>query len=752
MSQSRLDVYLEADSPSRPLVSKRVSEAVKKENIPGLTRHPLGPNEGDPKGYTRMPITSISLLNEAMDKVGVLGDMNLPQWWSAAVTEAAIAADRSSDETIFWRVGPVMVATGPMTFSLSKRLHTQLKSRGVFSEAGFDSHVLIDPDIESPAAKSIIETYDITLSPDIRAIIEGRENAVKVLEGHVEAAKAAGYRVPSRDLFPCTEDFELREHQVSAVLAMAYMGSALLADQVGLGKTAEFINASLCVAQKRMDEGQSYEEQFPVVIVTPASLVDNTVEEVALWKTDAKIEKLSGRKSRPISKEAEFIVLNIDILKDRVNDIIKAKPTAVIVDECHSLKNPTSQRSNAARRLSRDIRKRVKHPLIVGASGTPYLNNPAELTSVLDFIGVLDQFASYAFQRLENPPEYIPLKVNGEMRRFYLSESPNLVFDIRWAGGHKHRRFNQWVNNATTNAAELNRLLQRSCMIRRRKSDVISPLPDLNENILNIELNDAERKMYSSVEKAFRDYVLAKAEEEARKNNIPIVEAKQIALMKLDSAEMLMKLTALRQAVAEAKVSGVVDWVHRFMAGDEEITGGDPERNKLVIFAHHKSMQDALLENEELQKYGVRHILAGQKDIQEHVRAFQEKNEDYRIIICQSGAREGHTLTAARDVLLTEIPFVPSWVVQMAGRCWARMSRDYEPHEATVHYAVAQNTIDSKQMARLKVKKASFDAVIDGEGFNDEGELEAETDLGAVDADLLMSLLVSGEVGVNVAG
>ena len=41
--------------------------------------------------------------------------------------------------------------------------------------------------------------------------------------------------------------------------------------------------------------------------------------------------------------------------------------------------------------------------------------------------------------------------------------------------------------------------------------------------------------------------------------------------------------------------------------------------------------------------------------------------------------------------------------------------------------------------------------MIDGEGFNDQGELENETDLQSVDADLLLSLLVSGEVGVDVA-
>lgn len=757
MSKPKLDVFMEKDSPSRLLVSKKAADAARDFAVEGLNRRKTGSVDGDPSGYTRMPVTSIHLLDDAFEKSGKREDMNLPGWWDAAVTESEIAADREAKETVFWRAGPVMVCTGPFTYSLVRRLHGGLRHQGAFADPDFDSQVLINPDIESQAGRSIIKDFGVTVSPDVRAILDGRENAAQVLQAHVKAAKNAGYKIPSRELFPTRPtpegdpDHSLRKHQEDAVLAMAHLRSVLLADQVGLGKTAEFINAALCVAQKNIEDGQPYKDQFPVVIVVPASIVDNTVDEVGMWKDDAKIERLSGQKRRKISEDAEFIVLGIPILHHRVDDIIEANPTALIIDECHAVKGRTSLQTAAARKLSRSIRKRHDKPLIIGASGTPYPNTPSELSSVLDVIGALDQFASYAYSRIDNPQGSVSLKINGEMKKFYLSDRPDLVFDIRWAGGHKHSRYNQWVNNGTTNAAELNRLLQRNCMVRRRKSDVISPLPPLNENVLKIDLGAEERAHYDKVQKEFRDFVLERAEREARENNIPINEAKEIALMKLDSAEMLMKMTSLRQAVAEAKIPGVISWIHRFMAGDEEITGGDPERKKIIIFAHHKSMQNALLNNEELQQYGVRHILSGQKDIQDHVHAFQEKNDDYRIIVCQSGAREGHTLTAARDVLLTEIPFVPSWVVQMAGRAWARMSRDYEPHEATIHYAVAENTIDSKQMARLKVKKASFDAVIDGEGFNDQGELENETDLQSVDADLLLSLLVSGEVGVDVA-
>ena len=134
---------------------------------------------------------------------------------------------------------------------------------------------------------------------------------------------------------------------------------------------------------------------------------------------------------------------------------------------------------------------------------------------------------------------------------------------------------------------------------------------------------------------------------------------------------------------------------------------------------HHKDARQALLDEPSFQKYNPVHILPGaqQKDqsIVEHKERFQQ-DDDVRLIICTMAAREGHTLTAAKDIYIHEMPFVPSWIVQMAGRCWARMSEQYEPHEAFIHYAIANDTIDSMLVRMNAVKKSMFTSVIDGEG------------------------------------
>jgi hypothetical protein len=278
-------------------------------------------------------------------------------------------------------------------------------------------------------------------------------------------------------------------------------------------------------------------------------------------------------------------------------------------------------------------------------------------------------------------------------------------------------------------------------MVRRRKADVMDPLPELSENLVPITCDDESMvEEYERIKHEFQDFVVEKAREEAENEGYDSATAVRAALAKLLKGEQIMQMTALRQHVALMKVQGTVDWIHRFMAGDEEITGGDETRKKLIVYAYHRDPQLVLSQHPDLQKYGVVTIMSAKDQkadsVQEAKRLFQE-DPNTRLIICSMAAREGHTLTAAKDVYLHEIPFVPSWIVQMAGRCWARFSELFEPHEANIHYAVVMGTIDGDLVRMVRLKKKQFDAVIDGEGQDDE-DLE---DLNDKSVDMLAQLL-----------
>lgn len=643
----------------------------------------------------------------------------------------------SDTRAVAWTIGDRLVIQAPFTLTLSENVNKIPASMCSYS-MGMAGWVLVDPGKNSDQMTFVLSEYGIATSHELKGYVEGRGDWRLYLAEHVNKAIDLGYRVP--DIFPT--DRTLKDHQKEAVLALAGNRTSLLADQVGLGKGGEFTSGFLSIAQKfTEDTGKDISEAFPVVVVTTNSMKEEIAEEVIRWKQDAKVEVLYGHKLTGIDEDTEFIVMNVDLLSKRLDDVLSVSPRGMIVDECHTLKNPAALRTKAAQAIADNIRENYgEDAYITLASGTPFLNRPVELWSILCILGKDQEFGNYALSKIGKTHMKIRTRNGWRTKEITLDKA----FEERWCDGH-YDRYKDWINTGSSNRSELNMMLLKHGMIRRKKSDVMHPLPPLHEKILKVDLDPEYADEYQRIESEFREWMIEQAKERAERDDISISMAISIIKRSLSHSEAVMRMTALRQAVARAKIKGIKEWVHRFMAGDPDIIGDDPDRKKLIIFAYHREIQQLLMEDPELAAYGMVFIRAGE-DPQDHKIAFQ-KDPDVRLMICYSGAREGHTLTAAKDILLAEIPFVPSWVVQMAGRCWARLSEDFEPHDATIHYAVTPETIDSLLMNKIRLKKETFTAIIDGEDYDEQDE---DHD-GGDDVDVMLELMSNGHKVINIA-
>lgn len=546
-----------------------------------------------------------------------------------------------------------------------------------------------------------------------------------------EAATKEGYK--TRTKFPSGREY--REHQKQAVLALAYNRSSLLGDQVGLGKGGEFIGGLLTLNDFLKENGK--EQNWPCVISVPKSLVNEMVEEIRKWVESPKITKLTGTKSQEIDKNMQFIVLNHDILSKRLDDILQTKPKAFIADEAHVYKNIKTKRTKAAIKLSSEVVSNSDEPYIVMASGTPFLNSPNELWPLIEITKITQLINE---KPMSEAPEsvYIKTRHGGYRRKIW----PQRAFEMYFCDG-KYDKYGIWSAKGATNTKELHKLLLKNGMIRRRKRDVISPLPILEENIVNLEVKKQELEEYWKASDSFKNWAIENAKKIAKEEGISEKRAAFIMMSKLMAGEAIMRLTTLRQELAKAKINSTVNWIHDFMSGyivnrKGEKVKIDEKRKKLIVFVHHKNPRKLLVEHPELEQYGIVTILAGDEQkgssIQKDKELFQ-KDPSKRLMICSMAAREGHTLTASYDIALMEIPFVPSWVVQMAGRSWARFSEDYEPHEAYLHYLIIEKTEDEKALKRVKMKKDVFDAVIDGQLIDESNEdLTEETISGIIES------------------
>jgi len=232
-------------------------------------------------------------------------------------------------------------------------------------------------------------------------------------------------------------------------------GRALIADSMGLGKTAQAL-AWL----------QLHPDRRPALVVVPASLKLNWKREAEMWMSDPKVQILSGKKpDRPI--HGDIIVINYDILPSWVGRLQECRPEVVIADEIHYIKNRSAKRTKAFKALVKGV------PYVIGLSGTPIVNRPVEAFNALSIIEptLFPSFWKYA---------------------------------QRYCGA-RHNGFG-WDFTGASNTEELNKKLSR-VMIRRRKEDVLKELPAKTISIVPMPL-DNEREYYK-VEEDFIGWLQA---------------------------------------------------------------------------------------------------------------------------------------------------------------------------------------------------------------------------------------------------
>lgn len=244
----------------------------------------------------------------------------------------------------------------------------------------------------------------------------------------------------------------------------AFYGRALLALEMGLGKTIEALYWITKIPRHR-----------PVVIVVPSS-VKYTWQAEASMHFGLRTEVLEGRRPRGKHIPGNIVILNYDILPAWLPVLRKAKIKCLVFDEIHYIKNPTAQRTVAALALARGV------PSILGLSGTPFTNRPIELWPVLSVIcpDLFPDYEKYAWRYCK--PRY-----------------------TRYG----------WMYDGATRLPELRRKLLANCMIRRRKKDVLQDLPPKIHSILSIKLKSYVE--YNQAEDDFLGWLKSQSAERARR-------------------------------------------------------------------------------------------------------------------------------------------------------------------------------------------------------------------------------------------
>jgi SWI/SNF-related matrix-associated actin-dependent regulator of chromatin subfamily A-like protein 1 len=376
-------------------------------------------------------------------------------------------------------------------------------------------------------AVEALQGWEFEMGPDLTEFLEHTKISLTDLSDdfHIEGLQ--------KELFP----FQKK----GVAFIEAKDGRALIADSMGLGKTAQAL-AWL----------QMHPEKRPVIVVVPASLKLNWDRECQMWMSESNVQILSGKKvSTPII--GEIIIINYDILPAWYGRLSQIKAQVLIIDEAHFCKNNSAKRTKTVKALAKNI------PHIIALTGTPIVNRPVEAYNAIAMIDstVVPNFWTYA---------------------------------QRYCGA-KHNGYG-WDFSGATRTEELHEKLTTTIMLRRLKKDVLTDLPDKIHSFLPIELNNSRE--YQKAEKDFIAWL-----REKRGDDVADRASNAAALAEIEGLKQLACKGKLNQAIewirdaVETNGKLVIFAVHKFVIDalmnefgeiavkvDGSVTG--PNREKVV--------------------------------------------------------------------------------------------------------------------------------------------------------------------------
>jgi len=192
-------------------------------------------------------------------------------------------------------------------------------------------------------------------------------------------------------------------------------------------------------------------------------------------------------------------------------------------------------------------------------------------------------------------------------------------------------------------------------MIRRLLEDVLPEIPPKTRSRLTVALRPKDETEYRKAEKDFAAWL-----EEELERRMKAGEARTTAERAL-AAEALVKTGYLRRLLGLAKVPAAVDWIGR------AVRIGEP----VIVFCEHQEVVTRL--QTLLTKQRIRHVTidggTGRKQRQVAIDAFQAGLVP--VFIGTKAAKEGITLTRARNLLFVERYFTSADEEQAEDRCIA---------------------------------------------------------------------------------
>lgn len=441
---------------------------------------------------------------------------------------------------------------------------------------------------------------------------------------------------------------ELYPYQIKGVHFALYKKGALIGDEMGLGKTLQAI--ALGLLKKEVFGFKK------VLVVTLASLKEQWKREIEKFTDEKAIVIAGGRLRRQACYNQDdhlFKITNYEaVLRDNLI-ISRFKPDLVILDEAQRIKNFTTKTSEAVKSLPR------KHSLVL--TGTPLENKLEDIYSIIQFLD----------------PQLLSPLWKFAADHFMLSKAKKgKILGYR-------------------NLDQLNGKL-KSTVIRRRKEEVLTDLPDEIVNNYFLELEEPQQRIHNGYLQSL----------------MPLLHKK--FLTPLDMRRIQDLLLCMRMVCDSTYL---IDRKTNISPKLEELKGLLDElviqnKRKVVIFSEWTTMTFLIAKH--LSEAGLAFVeLTGKVPVNKRQNLIDEftNNPDCKVFLSTDAGGTGLNLQAADCVINFELPWNPAKMNQRIGR----VNRIGQKSKCiNVVNFISKNSIEEKILAGIQLKTDLFKGVFDG--------------------------------------
>ena len=495
-----------------------------------------------------------------------------------------------------------------------------------------------------------------------------------------------------RDLDTYEGDEDLFPHQRAGVAFLSMARRALLADEPGLGKTAQTIRA--------LRNMKKTEEVFPTLIACPNTLKKNWEREYKMWWPEARVQVIkgsAGQRRKQFETDADVYIINWESLRTHSKlasygsialarcpecgghdesvtqnrcevhkrELNEIDFKSVVADEIHRSKDPKSKQTRALWAATGDADIRF------ALTGTPIANNVLDLWSILHWLSP---------EEWPSKTRWIDRMIDTMLNAF----GGMMVIGVK---PHMNDEFYATINPR---------------MRRMLKARVLPWLPPVLKERRDVEMSTKQKKAY----KQMLEVLIAELEDGG-------------AVVAPSALTQTTRLLQFASSYAEISVDEITGEMRTLLTEPsckvdalmDDIKNGDFGEDSVAVCAVSRQLIELL--SRALTDAKISHgLITGAQDEDERQKAvddFQSGKIKWILFTAQAGG-VGITLTAARRLVMLQRP----WSLVDYKQALDRVHRiGSEIHDSVVIMDyVTEGTIEERVIDVLDAKADNFENIV----------------------------------------